>query len=158
MERTELTEPTLATRPSMRIVGLCERYAYTDCRGIPAQWERFRPYLGQIPGAVAGAAYGVCCATENPGELDYFAGVAVDPAANVPEGLKAINVPEQHYAVFAFDSHISTIQRAIQAIWHEWVPASGKTAGHGPSLECYTEAFDPVTGEGGFEIWLPVEA
>lgn len=157
MESFELCEPTLETRPAIRVAGLCERYAYTDCSGIPAQWERFRPFLGQIPGVLPGATYGVCRPTDHPGELDYYAGVEVDTVAGVPDGLKAVHVPEQHYAVFVFSEHISAIQHAIQAIWQEWVPASGRKAAHGPMLERYSDAFDPVTGEGGFEIWLPVE-
>lgn len=152
-----IPEPRFEHGRALRIAGLHERYPLSDCSGIPDQWTRFRPWLGQIPGAVPGAAYGVCCATDNPGLLDYYAGVEVKAGEGVPDGLSVVEVPAQHYAIFAFSDPISNIQQAIGAIWGEWMPASGKQAGHGPSLERYGEGFDSVTGEGGFEIWVPVE-
>ena len=158
MDLAELPEPRIEQGRPMHVAGLRERYSYADCSGIPEQWERFQPFAGRIPNAVAGAAYGVCCATENPGELDYYAGVEVLPADRVPEGLRLVEIPAQRYAVFGFSEHISKLPQAVQAIWTHWVPASGKKAGGGPSLERYGPEFDPVTGEGGFEIWLPVAA
>lgn len=157
MPHTNLPEPRIEAGRAMRIAGLCERYPYSDCSGIPAQWERLRPWLGAIPGAVPDITWGVCCATGNPGLLDYYAGVELEAARDVPPGLRLVEVPAQDYAKFGFDSHISTLPGAVQAIWSDWVPAARMKAGHGPSLERYGAEFDPVTGEGGYEIWLPVE-
>jgi AraC family transcriptional regulator len=36
------------------------------------------------------------------------------------------------------------------------LPASGLTVADAPNFERYDENFDPLTGNGGFEIWVPV--
>jgi AraC family transcriptional regulator len=41
-------------------------------------------------------------------------------------------------------------------IWNQWLPASGLRAADAPNFERYDEKFDPLTGNGGLEIWLPV--
>ncbi len=49
------------------------------------------------------------------------------------------------------------IASAFSAIWSEWFPASAVRPAPGPTLERYGESFDPRTGLGGVEIWIPVE-
>jgi AraC-like DNA-binding protein len=58
--------------------------------------------------------------------------------------------------VFTCREHISTIRRAVNTIWNQWLPASGLTVADAPNFERYDENFDPSTGNGGFEIWIPV--
>ena len=65
-------------------------------------------------------------------------------------------IPEQKYAVFTHSEHISTIRRTVNTIWNHWLPISGMKAADAPSFERYDEAFDPATGNGGLEIWVPV--
>jgi AraC family transcriptional regulator len=36
------------------------------------------------------------------------------------------------------------------------LPASGLKAADAPNFERYDANFDPVTGNGGLEIWIPV--
>jgi AraC family transcriptional regulator len=38
------------------------------------------------------------------------------------------------------------------------LPSSGFKAADAPSFERYDETFDPVTGDGGFEIWVPISS
>ena len=64
--------------------------------------------------------------------------------------------PTQKYAVFTHRDHISTIRRTINTIWNHWLPASGLKAADAPNFERYDENFDPLTGNGGLEIWVPV--
>jgi AraC family transcriptional regulator len=58
--------------------------------------------------------------------------------------------------VFTHSEHISTIRRTVGTIWNHWLPASGMKAADAPNFERYDEKFDPVTGNGGLEIWVPV--
>ena len=78
------------------IAGLSERYTDSTSTGIPAQWERFTPYIG----------------------------------------------------------HISTIRQTWDAIWNRKRELGIADA---PSFERYTESFSPATGNGGIEIWTPLE-
>lgn len=52
--------------------------------------------------------------------------------------------------------HVSEIQAVWRTIWAEWVPGQVKRLADAPFFERYPETFDPMTGKGGFEIWLPV--
>ena len=69
-----------------------------------------------------------------------------------------MRIPEQRYAVFTHTEHVSTIRRTVNAIWNQWLPASGLKAADAPNFERYDEKFDPATGNGGLEIWVPVSA
>jgi AraC family transcriptional regulator len=44
----------------------------------------------------------------------------------------------------------------------EWLPTSGYEAATSPGapdfFERYTEEFDPRTGMGGIEVWIPIKA
>ena len=66
----------------------------------------------------------------------------------------AVFVREQ--AVFAHNDHISTLRHTYDAIWNEWMPASGRTVAEAPSLDRHNETFDTRTGNGGVTIWIPV--
>jgi len=46
---------------------------------------------------------------------------------------------------------------AWTTIWNKWLPASGLELTDSPFFERYGESFDPRTGSGGFEFWLPLK-
>ena len=54
--------------------------------------------------------------------------------------------------------HVAKIGAAYAAIWNQWLPASGHVPADAPNFERYSEQFDPVSGMGGLEIWLPLKA
>jgi AraC family transcriptional regulator len=55
--------------------------------------------------------------------------------------------------VFAHREHVSTIRRTVTR--------SGASGCHevadAPNFERYGEQFDPQTGMGGLEIWIPIK-
>jgi len=68
-----------------------------------------------------------------------------------------VRVPAQNYAVFLHDGHVSKIGATYAAIWNEWLPNHQRVAADGVSLERHLESFDPRTGMGGVEIWIPLK-
>lgn len=56
-----LQPPRFENGRTFLIAGLSQRYNSETSAGIPAQWQRFGPYLGHIPGQVGRVAYGVLC-------------------------------------------------------------------------------------------------
>ena len=48
----ELAPPRFEDGRAMLIAGLGERYTFETNKGIPFQWQRFSPYIGNIPGQV----------------------------------------------------------------------------------------------------------
>src|SRR5260221_5782077 len=69
MEAIKMDETLLATLEPPRfeggkallIAGLGARYTFETNAGIPLQWQRFAPYIGNISGQVGDTTYGVCC-------------------------------------------------------------------------------------------------
>jgi AraC family transcriptional regulator len=152
-----LPPPRFEDGQTLLIAGLGARYDNQTMAGIPAQWQRFAPHLGHIPGQQGPATYGVVCNGDGEGNIDYIAGVAVADFQDLPADFARIRIPACRYAVFTHAGHISTIRQTWNTIWGQWLPGSGLEAADAPDFERYGESFDPQTGAGGFEIWLPVK-
>ncbi|SHK06999.1 AraC family transcriptional regulator [Bradyrhizobium lablabi] len=151
-----LQPPRFQTSKPLLIAGLSDRYSHENGAGIPNQWQRFHQSVDRIPGRIGKVAYGVCCNGDDAGNFDYIAGVEVLDFSDLPREFASVRIPEQRYAVFTHRDHISTIRRTVNTIWNHWLPASGLKAADAPNFERYDEKFDPLTGHGGFEIWVPV--
>jgi AraC family transcriptional regulator len=152
-----LEPPRFENLKRLLIAGLSERYDSETSVGIPAQWQRFAPYLGHIVGQVGQTTYGVLCHSDDAGNAEYICGVEVSDFSEVPAELSRLRVPEQRYAVFTHRDHISTIRRTWFTIWNKWLPESGYQAAEGPEFERYGKEFDPRTGAGGLQIWVPIK-
>jgi AraC family transcriptional regulator len=152
-----LPPPRFEIGKAMLVAGLGERYNHENGAGIPNQWQRFHQAVANIPHRKGEAAYGVCCNGDDAGNFDYIAGVEVSDFSDLPREFSRVRIPEQRYAVFAHKDHISTIRRSVNTIWNHWLPASGLKVADAPNFERYDENFDPLTGDGGLEIWVPVK-
>jgi AraC family transcriptional regulator len=153
---TRLKAPRIETGKTLLIAGLSERYTHATSAAIPSQWQQFHPHIGHVPGQIGNVAYGVFYNADDSGNMDYMTGVEVADFSDVPKGFARLRVPEHLYAIFSHEGHISTIRGTMNAIWNNWLPQSGYEAADAPGLERYDEKFDPDTGLGGFEIWIPV--
>ncbi len=68
-----------------------------------------------------------------------------------------LRIPTQRYAVFSHRDPVSSIRRTWKTIWAKWLPESGLEVADAPSFERYGETFDPRSGTGWFEIWIPLK-
>jgi AraC family transcriptional regulator len=100
----------------------------------------------------------VLCNSDDEGNTDYISGVEVTGFSQVQPELAHLRIPSQRYAVFTHRDHVSSIRRTWFTIFNQWLPASGYQTTGGPEFERYGPEFDPRTGTGGFEIWIPVSA
>ena len=57
----KLEPPRFVDGKLLLVAGLGERYDCDSSAAIPAQWQRFLPHFGRIPGQVDKVAYGVRC-------------------------------------------------------------------------------------------------
>jgi AraC family transcriptional regulator len=151
-----LQAPRFETGKPLLVAGIGERYNHENGAGIPGQWQRFNQTVHGIPSRIGQVAYGVCCNGDDAGNFDYISGVEVSDFSDLPREFSRVRIPEAKYAVFTHRDHISTIRRTVNTIWNHWLPASGLKAADAPSFERYDQNFDPLTGNGGLEIWVPV--
>jgi AraC family transcriptional regulator len=153
--KAALRPPRMEDGPAVLIAGLGERFGFESLGGLPALWQRFGAHRGHVPGQVGGVAYGLCYNTDDTG-FDYIAGVEVGDLGVVPKEFARMRVAEQRYAVFTHGGHVSAVRGTFMAIFNDWLPKSGYRSADAPVFERYDERFDPRTGMGGFEIWVPV--
>ncbi|MEX2694497.1 GyrI-like domain-containing protein [Rhizobium mongolense] len=155
----ELEEPRFETLPPMLFAGLQEAYGYGDNAAIPSLWQKFNSYFGNISGQRGNAAYGICTHIEGETEtFRYMAGAEVTDAGDLPEGFTTLKVPGQRYVVFTHRGHVSAIAATMHHIFGTWFPSSALQHGEMPDMfERYDERFDPHTGMGITEIWIPVK-
>ena len=153
----ELAEPRFETRKAFLVAGLSKRYDYESCgAGIPAQWQRFAPHIGNVPGQIGSDAYGVRYNSDDSG-LDYLCGVEVGEFSQLSPDLSRVRVPANRYAVFTHHGHISAIRSTWATVWNKWLPKSGHQLADAPDFERYDSRFDPRTGNGEVEIWVPLQ-
>lgn len=58
--------------------------------------------------------------------------------------------------MFFHRQHISVVRGAWNSIWNGWLPQSGHEVSDAPLIERYDDRFDPRTGSGGVELWVPI--
>lgn len=153
---TALDPPRYEIGRDFLAAGLGERYTWDTNLRIPDQWQRFRAYLGNIPGQVGSTTYGVCCNGDNDGAFDYVCAVEVSDFSRVPAELTRVSIRVQRYVVFSHRDHVSTLRRTINTIWSRWLPATGLEVLDAPNFELYSPRFDERSGHGIVEIWLPI--
>jgi AraC family transcriptional regulator len=153
----KLEPPRIENASAFLVAGLGERYTFETNHGIPQLWQRFAPYIGRIPGQIGPATYGACCNCDEAGNFDYIAGIEVSSVADLPDDFSHIHIPAQEYIVFSHHDHISILRNTVYTIWNKWLPDSQYRQAEAPDFERYDERFDPLTGTGVVEIWVPIE-
>jgi AraC family transcriptional regulator len=100
---------------------------------------------------------GVVRAVDDKGNFDYGCATEVTARAEVPAGLRRLILAPQLYAVFTHAGHASALDGTYGAIWDVWMPNTPDYAPvWAPSLERHLPTFDPRTGEGGVDLWVPI--
>ena len=150
----KLAPPRIEALPAKRFAGLLQRHDMSQSNTIPAQWQRLQQYLGHVPGAVPGAAYGIV--TEGDEQFcTYLCGVEITSSDDLPSEFVTVDVPPRRWARVTHSGHISTIRSTIRAIYDDWLPSSGHAQAEDISfVEYYGPDFNPVTGLGTCEIWI----
>ena len=159
----KLEPPRFENGKPLLIAGLRKIYSPDEMRDIPAQWQAFAPHIGKIHGKIGRAAYGVCWQAADSANIEYLSGVEVSTFAGLPDDFTVVSLPEAKYAVFSHRAHVSKLYETCDAI-SRWLPESG----HQSASEAYAETpafferysgeFDPQTGMGGMEVWVPIKS
>lgn len=161
-QRQGLTPPRLVNREPMLLTGLREAMCENFSQEIPRLWQKFGGMLDQISHKVDRNCYGLCMkeAQDSP-ELYYMACCEVSDFGDLPAALSPVILPSHCYAVFQHPGSVIHIKETMFAIFDEWLPHSDyelvqQSAHCLHHLEKYGEQFNPETGLGGVEIWVPV--
>jgi AraC family transcriptional regulator len=144
----------------LRIAGVKEHLPPHGYPGIPAIWQRFHAEIGVLGIGERVEAFGVVSIARPAGEgFDYLAGVEVKETVDIPRNLATVRIPAQRYAVFPHRGHVAELKATALGVIAEWLPKSRLAASGPPDfIERYAADFDPWTGRGGIEIWVPITA
>ncbi|WP_179379921.1 AraC family transcriptional regulator [Jannaschia marina] len=151
----DVAPPEIRTRPAFRVVGPSLRCTFEDNAGILGLWQSFETTTANVESSAPDVAYGVCADADGAGSFRYLAGLAAEARV---DGLDAVDLPAARYAVFTHDGHISDLPRTVYTIWNRSLPDHGLDPAGTPDFEVYDRRFDPRTGRGPVEIWIPVMA
>ena len=151
--------PRVFEGEAMILMGRQERYAMSDAhQHIPAQWAWFGPRLLEINERLGDDTFGLC-ADSTDDAMTYLCGVRVAAAQETPD-LVCIDVPALRYAAFAHAGPVANLSQTIVEALGEALPAAGLSVHRAPGVpdlvEHYGSDFNPQTGLGTIEIWVPV--
>lgn len=155
-ERREPLPARIADQRKLLVVGMAERFACGTSLGITALWQRFEPFMQAVSFLKEAMPVGVSRAHDEDGGFEYIAALEVTHFGETPPELNAIEIPAHRYAVFTHTGHVTRFPDTFRIIWDEALPAMKLTPVAGAVLERHLPAFDPRTGEGGIEVWVPV--
>jgi AraC family transcriptional regulator len=158
--RDDMAPPRFVDGPAITIAGLAETHDRMKPEGIPAQWQRFNHYIGHIPDADPEAAFGVLTGVfEDTDTFGCLTGLEVRTTSSLQPELTAMTIPAQRYAIFTHTGHVSTMRTSVNTVFNRWLPELKTEGGYFPSfIERYGMAFDPETGTGDVELWVPAPA
>jgi AraC family transcriptional regulator len=153
----DLDPPRFENGERLCIAGFGARYSFEASEGIPDQWRRFGPHIGQVAGQSAPEAYGVSFNFDDAGTFAYIAGVRVRDFSETPGEFATVVIEPRRYAVFKHNGHVIGLHRSHYTIMNEWAPKNKFAIASAPNFELYHRDFDPVTGLGTVEIWMPLD-
>jgi AraC family transcriptional regulator len=143
------------------VAGFSERISKSNMKAIPAIWPRLRaltPFDGQKGEVYYGLCYG---SNAEEGSFNYMAAAEIAPDHKPPAALTLMQVPAQTYMVFRITLAAGEIhpqmQAAMQYIFSEALPNSGRKPSGGIDLEVYGERFNPEKAGSVLDFYMPVE-
>lgn len=162
-------EPRLVELPRRHYVGLGTRFVSIlspQANGmhlIPRLWDAFLPRVGEVPGVVGSATYGLCSAL--PADADrahadehhYLAAVEVEDPARAPAEMERRTVAGGAHLVYTHVGPLAGLAETMRRIYEVWLPASGHALREAPQLEIYDERFDPSDPASALDIAIPVQ-
>jgi AraC family transcriptional regulator len=155
-----MPNPRYVELSPLLVAGMREPLHEQNAQTIPIWWQKFAPFIGKIPHQIGQVAYGLCVQSSESsnGSFYYMAGCEVSEFADLLSELSPLIVPAHKYAVFNHGGHVSKITDTIDYVFDKWLPESGQkhNAQSIHFFERYGENFNPQSGLGGMEIWLPI--
>ena len=153
----DLDPPRFENGERLSIAGFGARYSFEAREGIPDQWRRFGTHIGHVPGQLTPQTYGVAFNFDDAGTFTYVAGVRVRDFSEIPGEFATVVIEPRRYAVFKHNGHVIGLHRSHYTIMNDWAPKNEFAIASAPNFELYHRDFDPVTGLGTIEIWMPLD-
>ncbi len=147
--------PRKEARGTIDLVGLSRLHQPDRLQTISQQWQAFEPLLEQLAPGLDPVTYGVICNSDHSG-FHYLSAIERRDCHDPQDTMVTLRLEASTYRVFCHEGHVSMLSATCDAIWSDWLPGSDDTVVGAPWFERYGESFDPVTGTGRVEVWIPI--
>jgi predicted transcriptional regulator YdeE len=128
-----------------------------DAKAIPAAWQEFFAKARGTELANMQTFYGASIPSmEADVPMDYYAGVIVDAATEVPEGFESYEIPAGDYLAVTHRGPITELAATYQKAYMQALGQSGKEMRPAPHLEIYNSQLDPMSADYEMVIGVPV--
>jgi len=144
------------------VAGISARIGKENMTDIPGLWPKVMRHV-PLQGQKGKVGYGVCYGSNMAeGSFNYMAALEVEPGTKPPADLTLMQIPAQTYMVFRITLGAGEIhpqmRAAMQYIFSEGLPKSGRKPTGGIDLEVYGERFEPNKAGSILDFYMPVEA
>lgn len=153
----DLPAPEMRDQPAFEVIGCGIDCTFENTAAIPALWQEFNRREHELETMPGADGFGLCLGGDEQGRFRYVAGRETRHGARVPAGMERQHVAAGRYAVFQHRGHVSDIGKSVYTIWNRALPDLGLVPREAPDFERYDSRFDPETGRGIVEVWIPVE-
>lgn len=161
MAKLQLESPRIEISQPLQLVGLQQNYNSKTRAEIPKQWQRFAPQIPALSGKNMGTTYGVVLAGSEPDSIKYFCGVEASENAKALMGFIRVSIPAHRFAKFSHHDHVSKLHETEMAIMDNWMTEHQNEVARDSKLplmvEYYGPKFNPQTGTGDMEVWIPIK-
>jgi AraC family transcriptional regulator len=156
----EEMQPKLLRSPAFDVVGMAGHFTPATNTRIPELWARFARRMHEVRHRRGSRTFGLCIDPDpgatGDGAFKYIAAVEVERVADVPAGMVSYHVPESRYAVFTHRGHISRLGATVKQVFGTWLASQPVRRVAAPDFELYDQRFDPATGDGEVDIYVPI--
>jgi len=149
-------QPERMEMETRRIAGRNARYVMGQVQGIPAQWAAYNAEGQSGAEVVPEAWYGLCHDVQGE-RFGYLCGMELAPGGKAAPGQVVVTLPGGAWARFRVADGIDQMQAVWAEVFGHWLKQPDWRSRPGPSVEYYPPAFNGETGQGGYEIWVPIE-
>lgn len=136
------------------LAGQERRFSMERMSELPGFWREFGAAFGGINDLAEPAPVGMMGPVDEEGSFSYRCAALVNGSAEFD--LKTWSLSAGRYVVFSHEDHVASLPATYAAIWDNALPRLGLHPAPGFTIERHRPRFDPLTGRGGVEVWVPL--
>lgn len=155
-------KPRVITISEMHFVGMSLTMSVANNR-VAELWRSFGRRKKEIENVQSADSYSMEIygadffqAFDPHKEFEKWAAVRVSKGVSVPDGMRALTIPESMYAVFDYKGSSSNASGFYQQIYGVWLPASGYALDSRPHFAVMGEKYKNNDPESEEQVWIPI--
>jgi AraC family transcriptional regulator len=159
--------PRIEQRGRLLLAGLRRKHAVSQdmsaiMRSVEEQWVNFRPRRRELRHALNSDCYGILLKVfDGDVGIEYFCGMEVSEASDLPEGFVTLDIPPLRYAMVRHTGTADDLLKTYFDIFGRLLPEAGLTVSGGRNgapefIERFDSLYSLETRTGGPVIMVPL--